>query len=263
MERARPDEPVTSSISCVGFARPRPCYPPFRPFRTSIPLVLRANAISGVTAAAHDVDRGDGWVKGCVGQRLHDPARAPIGYLGRSLVPTPVGRSRPACRGPCTTPTELRGVARRRSSRSPSTPGARGGSRSWTSRRLRCWASVSPQRTVISSEGLRAFGSCSTETTRGSRSQIGSVTPWSALRRLRSCACRRGRIPMTSATTNCRASFLLDRPCPRLRILAFPCTWSGALYEGKLAQKIESTHYLQQLTAMITPWAHRECTKAL
>lgn len=67
---------------------------PFRPFRTSIPLdadspFLRAKGISGMTAAAHNVGeyRGDGWLKGCVGLRLHDPAGAPIGYLGRSLAP--------------------------------------------------------------------------------------------------------------------------------------------------------------------------------
>jgi DNA primase len=67
---------------------------PFRPFRTSIPLdadsaFLRAKGISGTTAAAHEVGqyRGGGWLKGCVGLRVHDPAGAPIGYLGRSLAP--------------------------------------------------------------------------------------------------------------------------------------------------------------------------------
>jgi DNA primase len=69
---------------------------PFRPFRRALPLApdsafLRAKGISCATAARHEVGEytGDGWLKGCVGLRLHDPAGAPVGYLGRALAPSP------------------------------------------------------------------------------------------------------------------------------------------------------------------------------
>ncbi|MEJ7630787.1 MAG: toprim domain-containing protein [Nocardioidaceae bacterium] len=72
---------------------------PFRPFRRAIPLnpessFLRGKGISPATAAHHDVGAyaGDGWLKGCVGLRLHDPTGGPLGYLGRALVPTHLGR---------------------------------------------------------------------------------------------------------------------------------------------------------------------------
>jgi DNA primase len=72
---------------------------PFRPFRRAIPLnsdssFLRGKGISPATAAAHEVGEytGHGWLKGCVALRLHDHTGGPIGYLGRALVPTHLGR---------------------------------------------------------------------------------------------------------------------------------------------------------------------------
>jgi DNA primase len=72
---------------------------PFRPFTRSIPLdpdcaFLRGKGISPATAARHEVGAyaGGGWLKGCVGVRLHDPAGRPLGYLARALVPTHTGR---------------------------------------------------------------------------------------------------------------------------------------------------------------------------
>ena len=72
---------------------------PFRPFQRAIPLnsdssFLRGKGISPATAAAHEVGEylGDGWLKGCIALRLHDPTGRPLGYLGRALVPTHLGR---------------------------------------------------------------------------------------------------------------------------------------------------------------------------
>lgn len=76
-----------------------PLVEPFRPFRRALPLnpdcqFLRDKAISPETAAHHNVGEyaGDGWLSGCVGVRLHDPAGSPLGYLGRALVPAQFGR---------------------------------------------------------------------------------------------------------------------------------------------------------------------------
>lgn len=71
----------------------------FRAFRRSLPLepdspFLRAKGITAATARAHEVGtyEEEGWLKDCIGVRLHDPAGAPLGYLGRALVPTTFGR---------------------------------------------------------------------------------------------------------------------------------------------------------------------------
>jgi len=71
----------------------------FRPFRTALPLnhdtpFLCRKGVWPATAATHEVGayEGNGWLKGCVGVRLHDPLGAPIGYLGRVLAPTHFGR---------------------------------------------------------------------------------------------------------------------------------------------------------------------------
>lgn len=72
---------------------------PFRPFGRALPLshdstFLRGKGIWPSTAAAREVGEynGNGWLKGCIGLRLHDPAGAPLGYLGRVLAPTHFGR---------------------------------------------------------------------------------------------------------------------------------------------------------------------------
>jgi DNA primase len=84
--------PGATSLPASHLARPAE---PFRPFTRSIPLdpdcaFLQAKGISPATAARHEVGAyaGDGWLKGCVGVRLHDPAGRPLGYLARALVPT-------------------------------------------------------------------------------------------------------------------------------------------------------------------------------
>jgi len=71
----------------------------FRPFRRSLALnhyspLLQAKGITAATARAHEVGayEAEGWLKDCIGVRLHDPAGAPLGYLGRSLLPTSFSR---------------------------------------------------------------------------------------------------------------------------------------------------------------------------
>lgn len=88
--------PGTLPVLASHLARPAE---PFRAFTRSIPLdpdcaFLRGKGISRATAARHEVGvyAGDGWLKGCVGVRLHDPDGRPLGYLARALVPAHTGR---------------------------------------------------------------------------------------------------------------------------------------------------------------------------
>lgn len=80
--------------SSAPHAAPFPAPRPFAPFLHRLRLdphaaLLQSKQILPQTATAFEsgLYRGDGFLRNCVGVRLHDPAGLPIGYAGRRLDP--------------------------------------------------------------------------------------------------------------------------------------------------------------------------------
>lgn len=85
--------PSMSPLPLAETARQKP----FQPFSHRLPLqhetpFLQNKGIHSTTARRFDAGRylGQGFLKGCIGVRLHDPQGCPLGYAGRRLDPQDV-----------------------------------------------------------------------------------------------------------------------------------------------------------------------------